>query len=77
MRAHASQMGPDHFLLAMPDPLFAMRYGRRVLHRRPVPPGGHRRPFEELFNPCDSYSLSAFGECVAPGYRGGAAFDGG
>ena len=27
MRAHASQMAPDHFLLAMPEPVFAMGLG--------------------------------------------------
>ena len=27
MRAHASQMGPDHFMLTMPDPVFAMGLG--------------------------------------------------
>ncbi|MFP5023283.1 PIG-L family deacetylase [Pseudonocardia phyllosphaerae] len=27
MRAHASQMGPDHFLLTMPDAVFAMGLG--------------------------------------------------
>ena len=36
MRAHASQMGPDHLLLAMPEPMFARRHGRGVLHRGPA-----------------------------------------
>ena len=27
MRAHASQMAPDHFLLALPDPMFALGMG--------------------------------------------------
>jgi LmbE family N-acetylglucosaminyl deacetylase len=27
MRCHASQMGPDHFMLAMPDPVFAIGFG--------------------------------------------------
>jgi LmbE family N-acetylglucosaminyl deacetylase len=27
MRCHASQMGPDHFMLALPDPVFAIGFG--------------------------------------------------
>ena len=42
MRAHASQMGPDHPLLAMPEPMFLRRAGRRVLHRRPRAQPGRR-----------------------------------
>ncbi|NMH99635.1 PIG-L family deacetylase [Pseudonocardia acidicola] len=39
MRAHASQMGPDHFLLAMPEPLFAMGMGTEfyIVHPEPSP----------------------------------------
>jgi LmbE family N-acetylglucosaminyl deacetylase len=52
MRAHASQMAPDHFLLAMPDPVFAMGMGVEFYIVDPVP-GAASAPelFEELFTP--------------------------
>jgi LmbE family N-acetylglucosaminyl deacetylase len=37
MRAHASQMGPDHFMLAMPEPMFAMGLGTEFYIVDPVP----------------------------------------
>jgi LmbE family N-acetylglucosaminyl deacetylase len=39
MRAHASQMGPDHPLLAMPEPLFLMGLGVEfyIVHPEPSP----------------------------------------
>jgi LmbE family N-acetylglucosaminyl deacetylase len=52
MRVHASQMGPDHFLLAMPDPLFAMGLGTEFFIVDPAPnPAAVPEVFEELFTP--------------------------
>lgn len=52
MRAHASQMGPDHFLLAMPDPMFAMGLGVEFyIVDPPVNPAEAPAVFEELFTP--------------------------
>jgi len=52
MRAHASQMGPDHFLLAMPDPIFAMGMGTEFYIVDPLPsPAATPDVFEELFTP--------------------------
>jgi LmbE family N-acetylglucosaminyl deacetylase len=52
MRAHASQMGPDHFLLTMPDPLFAMGLGTEFYIVDPAPnPAVAPDVFEELFTP--------------------------
>ena len=52
MRAHASQMAPDHFLLAMPDPLFAMGMGTEFYIVDPVPsPAETSDLFEDLFVP--------------------------
>jgi LmbE family N-acetylglucosaminyl deacetylase len=52
MRAHASQMAPDHFLIAMPDPLFAMGMGVEFYIVDPVPsPAATPDLFEELFTP--------------------------
>jgi LmbE family N-acetylglucosaminyl deacetylase len=52
MRAHASQIAPDHFLLAMPDPLFAMGMGVEFYVVDPLPsPAATPDLFEELFNP--------------------------
>jgi LmbE family N-acetylglucosaminyl deacetylase len=52
MRAHASQMGPDHFLLAMPDPLFAMGLGTEFYIVDPPPnPAVAPEVFEELITP--------------------------
>ncbi|WP_219412690.1 PIG-L family deacetylase [Pseudonocardia nigra] len=52
MRAHASQMGPDHFLLAMPGPMFAMGMGVEFYIVDPVPsPAATPELFEELFTP--------------------------
>ena len=50
MRAHASQMAPDHFLIAMPDPLFAMGMGVEFYIVDPVPsPAATPDLFEERF----------------------------
>jgi LmbE family N-acetylglucosaminyl deacetylase len=51
MRAHASQMGPDHFLLAMPDPVFALGMGTEFYIVDPVPSPASAELFEELFTP--------------------------
>lgn len=52
MRAHASQIGPDHMLLTMPDPIFAMGMGTEFYIVRPEPsPVATPEIFEELFIP--------------------------
>jgi LmbE family N-acetylglucosaminyl deacetylase len=52
MRAHASQMGPDHFLLSMPEPMFAMGLGTEFyIVDPPVNPAAAPDVFEELFTP--------------------------
>ena len=52
MQAHASQMPPDHFLLAMPEPLFALGMGTEFYIVDPVPsPAAAPELFEELFTP--------------------------
>ena len=52
MRAHASQMSPEHFLLAMPDPIFAFGMGTEFYIVDPVPsPAAAPELFEELFTP--------------------------
>jgi LmbE family N-acetylglucosaminyl deacetylase len=52
MRAHASQMAPDHFLLAMPDPMFAMGLGVEFyIVDAPPNPASAPELFEELFTP--------------------------
>jgi LmbE family N-acetylglucosaminyl deacetylase len=52
MRAHASQMGPDHFMLAMPDNVFGMGMGTEFYIVEDAPGGaGAPEVFEELFQP--------------------------
>jgi LmbE family N-acetylglucosaminyl deacetylase len=52
MRAHASQMAPDHFLLAMPDPMFAMGMGVEFYIVESAPTGAAAPElFEDLFTP--------------------------
>jgi LmbE family N-acetylglucosaminyl deacetylase len=52
MRAHASQMAPDHFLLAMPEPVFALGMGTEFFIIDPVPsPAAAPELFDELFTP--------------------------
>jgi LmbE family N-acetylglucosaminyl deacetylase len=52
MRVHASQMGPDHFLLKMSDAMFAMGLGTEFYVVDPVPnPASAPEVFEELFTP--------------------------
>ncbi|OLT13478.1 GlcNAc-PI de-N-acetylase [Pseudonocardia sp. CNS-139] len=52
MRAHASQIAPDHFLLAMPEPLFVMGMGVEFYIVDPAPsPAATPDLFEELFAP--------------------------
>jgi LmbE family N-acetylglucosaminyl deacetylase len=52
MRAHASQISPDHFLLAMPDPVFAIGMGVEFYIVDPLPsPAATPDLFEELFTP--------------------------
>lgn len=52
MRAHASQMALDHFMLTMPEPMFAMGLGVEfyVVEGEPGPAGSSGL-FEELFVP--------------------------
>lgn len=51
MRAHASQMGPDHFMLAMPDEAFAQAFGIEWYIVDPVPGPDAPELFTELFTP--------------------------
>jgi LmbE family N-acetylglucosaminyl deacetylase len=52
MRAHASQIGPEHFLLTMPDPVFAMGLGTEFyIVEHPPNPASAPEVFEELFVP--------------------------
>ncbi len=52
MRAHASQMAPDHFMLAMPDAMFALGMGTEFYILDPLPnPASTPELFEELFIP--------------------------
>ena len=65
MRAHASQMAPDHFLLTMPEPMFAMGMGVEfyIVESAPTGGGGARSCSRSCSPRCD--------ECVP-----GRAFDG-
>ena len=52
MRVHASQMAPDHFLLAMPDPMFAMGMGVEFYIVESAPTGAAAPElFEQLVTP--------------------------
>lgn len=52
MRAHASQMGPDHFMLVMPEAIFAVGMGTEFYIVDPPPsPAAVPDVFEELFTP--------------------------
>ena len=52
MRAHASQIAPDHFLLTMPDAMFAMGMGVEFYIVESAPTGAAAPDlFEELFTP--------------------------
>jgi LmbE family N-acetylglucosaminyl deacetylase len=52
MRAHASQIGPDHFMLSMPDPIFAMGFGTEFyIVADPPAPAVAPDVFTELFLP--------------------------
>ena len=52
MRAHASQMGPDHPLLAMPEPMFLVGLGVEFYIVSPPPsPAAAPDVFHELFTP--------------------------
>ena len=52
MRAHASQMAPDHFLLALPDAMFALGMGTEFyIVDEPPSPAAAPELFEELFTP--------------------------
>jgi LmbE family N-acetylglucosaminyl deacetylase len=52
IRAHASQIGPDHFLLTMPEPMFAMGMGVEFYIVEAAPTGAAAPElFEELFTP--------------------------
>jgi LmbE family N-acetylglucosaminyl deacetylase len=50
MRCHASQMGPDHFMLAMPETIFAVGFGTEFYVVDEVP-GLAPELFTELFLP--------------------------
>jgi LmbE family N-acetylglucosaminyl deacetylase len=52
MRAHASQMGPEHFMLTMPDAMFAMGMGVEFYIVDPEPsPAAAPDLFVEMFTP--------------------------
>ncbi|GAA1846120.1 PIG-L family deacetylase [Pseudonocardia ailaonensis] len=52
MRAHASQMGPEHFMLALPEPMFAMGFGTEFyIVADPPSPAVAPDVFIELFLP--------------------------
>ena len=52
MRAHASQMGPDHPLLAMPEPMFLVGLGVEFYIVAPEPgPAAAPEVFLDLFTP--------------------------
>jgi LmbE family N-acetylglucosaminyl deacetylase len=52
MRCHASQMGPEHFMLAMPDPVFAIGFGTEFyVVADPPSPAAAPELFTELFLP--------------------------
>jgi LmbE family N-acetylglucosaminyl deacetylase len=52
MRAHASQIGPDHFMLTMPEPMFVMGMATEFyIVDPPVNPASAPEVFEELFTP--------------------------
>ena len=52
MRAHASQMAPDHFLLALPDAMFALGMGTEFYIVDPLPePRGARISSRSCFTP--------------------------
>jgi LmbE family N-acetylglucosaminyl deacetylase len=52
MRAHASQMGPEHPLLAMPEPMFLVGLGVEFYIVRPEPsPAAASDVFLDLFRP--------------------------
>ena len=52
MRAHASQMGPDHPLLAMPEPMFLVGLGVEFyIVAPPVSPAAAPDVFLDLFTP--------------------------
>ena len=52
MRAHASQMGPDHFMLTMPDPVFAMGLGTEFyIVASPPNPASAPEIWTEVFEP--------------------------
>ena len=52
MRAHASQMGPDHPLLAMPEPMFLVGLGVEFYVVSPTPsPAAAPDVFLDLFTP--------------------------
>ena len=51
MEAHASQIAPDHFLLAMPEEVFALAMGVEWFIVDPAQPGDVPAVFGELFDP--------------------------
>ncbi len=51
MHAHASQMGPDHFMLAMPDAAFAVAFGTEWYIVEPAPGPDAPESFTDLFSP--------------------------
>lgn len=52
MRTHASQLADDHFMLAMPDPIFAIGFGTEFfIVADPPSPAAAPELFSELFLP--------------------------
>ncbi len=51
MLAHGSQIGPDHFMAAMPDEAFAFVFGTEWFIVDPPPPTPAPAVFTELFQP--------------------------
>jgi LmbE family N-acetylglucosaminyl deacetylase len=51
MRVHAGQMGPDHFLLALPNPMFALGMGVEFYIVDLIAARRRPGPLEELFTP--------------------------
>ncbi len=51
MAAHASQLGPDHFMLAMPDAMFVRAFGVECYIVDPAPGADAPALFTEIFTP--------------------------
>jgi len=71
MRAHASQIGPDHFMASMPDEAFAYVFGREWFIVDPVPadPPALFTELFEPFHPAGDAAAGASDEATDPGAR--------